>query len=141
MTFIEALYGSQYSEIAQNGKDGSKGRLNGNIFLSAFLFLCLILVFLFLTHFSKVFMQSTTNMIVSGFGGMSGKAIGKILAIPIFAIIYLLVTKTIGTEENFKAAVTRFLKYPEETRRKANAKILMPFFIALGLLLVLVFLG
>ena len=29
MTFLEALYGSQYREISERGKDGAKGRFNG----------------------------------------------------------------------------------------------------------------
>ncbi len=141
MTFIEALYGSQYAEIDKNGKDGNKGRLNGNIFLSVFILLCIVLLFIFLTFLSKTFSQAATNAVVANFGNMSGRSIGKLLAIPLFLVIYFVITKTIGTEANFKAVIAKFLTYPEEIRDKANSKILMPFFIVLGLLILLIFLN
>jgi hypothetical protein len=42
MTYLQAIYGSQNKEIAANGKEGNKGRLNGNILLSVIIFLILL---------------------------------------------------------------------------------------------------
>jgi len=135
MTFLEALYGSQYYEIHQRGKDGNKGRMNGNLFLSAFLVLLIIAVFFFCINFVPGFNDSFTKSIRRIFGFASGRSIGKLLAIPVFAIIYFIITKTVGSEASFNQKVDGFMQYPDEIKKKANAKLLIPFFV----LLVIVF--
>ncbi len=129
MTFLEALYGSQYDEIHQKGRDGNKGRLNGNIFLSALVVLFVIAVFMLAISFVPGFEESMTKSIRSIFGYSSGRAIGKLLAIPVFGIIYFIIIKTVGSETNFKNRVDAFMQYPDEEKKKANKKLLVPFFI------------
>ena len=135
MTFLEALYGSQYYEIHQKGRDGNKGRLNGNLFLSALIVLLILAVMMVSISFVPGFNESLTKSIRSVFGYSSGRSIGKLLAIPVFGIIYLIIIKTVGSESNFKNKVEAFMQYPDEVKKKANAKLLIPFFI----LLVIVF--
>ena len=129
MTFLEALYGSQYYEIHQKGRDGNKGRLNGNLFLSALIVLVVLAVLMICISFVPGFNESMTKGIRNIFGYSTGKSIGKLLAIPAFAIIYFAVLKTVGTEANFKNKVGTFMQYPDEIKKKANAKLLIPFFI------------
>ena len=62
MTFLEALYGSQYYEIHQKGRDGNKGRLNGNLFLAAFVVLFIIAVFMISISFVPGFNDSLTKI-------------------------------------------------------------------------------
>ena len=131
MTFLEALYGSQYYEIHQKGKDGNKGRLNGNMFLSALIILFILAVMMISISFVPGFNESLTQNIRSVFGDSSGRSIGKLLAIPVFGIIYLIIIKTVGSESNFKNKVEAFMQYPYEVKKKANAKLLIPFFILL----------
>jgi hypothetical protein len=131
MTFLEALYGSQYYEIHQKGRDGNKGRLNGNLFLSALIVLFILAVMMISISFVPGFNESLTKSIRSVFTYSSGKSIGKILAIPVFGIIYFVIIKTVGSESNFKNKVEAFMQYPDEVKRKANAKLLIPFFILL----------
>ena len=131
MTFLEALYGSQYYEIQQKGKDGNKGRLNGNMFLSALIILFILALMMISISFVPGFNESLTKSIRSVFGDSSGRSIGKLLAIPVFGIIYLIIVKTVGSENNFKNKVEAFMQYPEEVKKKANAKLLVPFFILL----------
>ena len=133
MTFLEALYGSQYYEIHQKGRDGNKGRLNGNLFLSALIVLFILAVMMISVSFVPGFNESLTKSIRSIFGYSSGRSIGKLLAIPVFGIIYLIIIKTVGSEGNFKNKVEAFMQYPDEVKKKANAKLLIPFFI-LGLI-------
>ena len=133
MTFLEALYGSQYYEIHQKGRDGNKGRLNGNMFLSALIILFILAVMMISISFVPGFNESLTQNIRSVFGDSSGRSIGKLLAIPVFGIIYLVIIKTVGSESNFKNKVEAFMQYPDEVKKKANAKLLIPFFI-LGLI-------
>ena len=131
MTFFEALYGSQYYEIHQKGRDGNKGRLNGNLFLSALTVLFILAVMMISISFVPGFNESLTKSIRSIFGYSSGKSIGKLLAIPVFGIIYLIILKTVGSESNFKNKVEAFMQYPDEEKKKANATLLIPFFILL----------
>jgi hypothetical protein len=133
MTFLEALYGSQYYEISQQGKDGGKGRLNANLFLSAFVILIIldsILMIMFIPGFGESFNKALTHI----FGYGNGKAMGKLLAIPLLAGIYFLVSRTVGSEANFKMHVDNFLRQPDEVKKKANKKLLLPFLILLGIL-------
>ena len=129
MTFLEALYGSQYYEIHQRGKDGNKGRLNGNVFLAALIVLFILAVLMICISFVPGFNDSMTKSVRSVFGNSTGKSIGKLLAIPVFGIIYLIIIKTVGSETNFKNKVDAFMQYPDEVKKKANAKLLIPFFI------------
>lgn len=131
MTFLEALYGSQYYEIHQKGRDGNKGRLNGNVFLSALVLLFILALLMISISFVPGFNESLTKSIRSVFGYSSGRSIGKLLAIPVFGIIYLIIIKTVGSESNFKNKVEAFMQYPDEVKKKANAKLLIPFFILL----------
>jgi hypothetical protein len=131
MTFLEALYGSQYYEIHQRGRDGNKGRLNGNIFLTAFVILFVIAILMICTRFVPGFNESLAKSIRKTFGYSSGKSIGKLLAIPLFAIIYFVIIKTIGSAENFKKHTEVFMQYPDEIKKKANAKLMTPFFVLL----------
>ena len=133
MTFFEALYGSQYWEISQQGKDGNKGRLNGNLFLSAFIILILLDGMLVLFLIPGVY-DSLTDKLTNIFGYGNGKNAGKLLAIPLLGGIYYAATKTIGSEVNFKKYVERFLKLPDDEKKKANKKLLTPFLILLGIL-------
>ena len=133
MTFLEVLYGSQYYEIHQKGRDGNKGRLNGNLFLSALILLFIIAVMMVSISFVPGFEEKMTKMVRSVFGYSSGRSIGKLLAIPVLGIIYLVIIKTVGSESNFKNKVDAFMQYPDEVKKKANAKLLIPFFI-LGLI-------
>lgn len=133
MTFLEALYGSQYYEIHQKGRDGNKGRLNGNLFLSVLIVLFIIAVMMVSISFVPGFEEKMTKSVRSIFGYSSGRSIGKLLAIPVLGIIYLVIIKTVGSESNFKNKVDAFMQYPDEVKKKANAKLLIPFFI-LGLI-------
>ena len=129
MTFLEALYGSQYYEIHEKGRDGNKGRLNGNLFLSTLIVLFILAALMVSISFIPGFNESLTKNIRSIFGYSSGRSIGKLLAIPVLGIIYLVIIKTVGSESNFKNKVDAFMQYPDEVKKKANAKLLIPFFI------------
>jgi hypothetical protein len=129
MKFFEILYGSQYFEIHQKGRDGNKGRLNGNLFLSALIMLFLFAVVMIGISFVPGFESSVTKFARSIFGYSSGKTIGKLLAIPLVGIIYFILSMTIGNEANFKKNAVAFMQYPDEEKKKANKILLIPFFI------------
>jgi Ca2+/Na+ antiporter len=129
MTFLETLYGSQYYEIHQKGRDGNKGRLNGNLFLSALIILFLFAVVMICISFIPGFNESSTRMMRSIFGYSNGKSVGRLLAIPLMAIIYFVITLTVGSEKSFNQKVEVFMQSAEEEKKKANKVLMIPFFI------------
>ena len=139
MTFLEALFGSQYEEIHKQGKDGNKGRLNANLFLAALILLAIIAILMIAINFMPGFNERFTKSIQSVFGYSSGKSIGKLLALPLFIIFYLVIKSTVGNQQNFTAKAEAFMQYPDEVRKKANARLIIPFFVLLGIVAVLAF--
>ncbi|MDD5150642.1 MAG: hypothetical protein PHC28_09185 [Flavobacterium sp.] len=139
MKFIEALYGSQYYELSTNGKDGMKGRVNGNLLLSAFLTLFILLVLMLLYCFSINFEQFFLEKFHNYFAYFSGKTTGKIVAIPIFALIYFIITKTVGSQENFIKNINKFMKHTDLEKQKANRIIIKTFMIIVFLIFILTF--
>lgn len=137
MKYFEYLYGSQYLELFQKGRDGSKGRLNGNLFFSAFI---LILIFLFIAFMSLVsedFTKEINSMFHRLFGYSSGKTIGRILALPLVFILYLIVSLSIGSKNNYRKLCQKFMELPDNEKKKANTVILAPFIVAVTLLMIL----
>src|ERR1051325_8726539 len=111
MTFLEALYGSQYYEIHQKGRDGNKGRLNANLFLSALIILFIFAIIMICINFVPGFNESMTKSIRSIFGYSGGRSIGRLLAIPLIVIIYFILSITTGSKENFRLKVETFMQY------------------------------
>src|SRR5690606_25072413 len=124
-------YGSQFDEISKQGKDGNKGRLNGNLFLSAMIIVCLFTIIILMYALIPEMDMQFNRFMRKISGGGSGKAIGKLLAIPLLALVYWIISRTIGSEQNFQKHVKNFLAYPDEIKKKANAKTLIPFFVLL----------
>ena len=139
MTFLEALFGSQYYEIHKQGKDGNKGRLNANLFLAALIILAIIALLMIGINFLPDFNENLTRSVRNVFGSSSGKSIGKLLALPVFIIIYLVINNTIGSKSNFQMKADSFMQYPDEIKKKANTKLFIPFFVLLGIVVVLAF--
>ncbi|TMI62971.1 MAG: hypothetical protein E6H07_16355 [Bacteroidetes bacterium] len=139
MSFLEALYGSQYYEIQKQGKDGNKGRTSANFFLAALIILIFIAVLMIGVSFVPGFNESLTKSIRNVFGYSSGRSIGKLLALPLFILLYFILSLSVGSKENFKIKTEAFMQYPDEVKKKANAKLLIPFFVLLAIVGVLAF--
>lgn len=137
MNFLQNLFGSQYYEISNRGGDIGRGRRNGNLFLSAFVILLIIALAAIIFTFTDCTMRDLEQSFKKTFGLMSGKAIGRLLAIPILAIIYFIIIKTVGSESSYNKYIEAFNQQPEEEKNKANAKVLIPFFIVLACLFIL----
>lgn len=140
MTFFEALYGSQYYEIQQKGRDGNKGRLNGNLVLSAFIILLLFTVLLLMVNFVPGFEKSSLKFIRNLFGkNTGGGTIGRLVAIPLLAAIYFICAATVGSKKNFTALTQKYMHYPDEVKKKANMKMLLPFLLLLVVFMAMLF--
>ncbi len=132
MTFMQAIYGSQYYEISQKGKDGAKGRFNGNILLSAFVILIILTITGLCITFSAAMGDRFNALIERTFGAEDGKGTGRLLAIPLMAVCYLVVCNTVGTEKNYNRIIEAFNLLPVDEKNRANKKILVPFFVVLA---------
>jgi hypothetical protein len=86
------------------------------------------------------FNETVTRQVRSLFGNSSGKTIGRLLTLPFFFLLFWLVQQSTGNVANFKKHVDGFMAYPEEIKKQGNRKILVPFFILLGLVILLVLL-
>ncbi|HMT73919.1 MAG TPA: hypothetical protein PKA77_07620 [Chitinophagaceae bacterium] len=140
MTFLEAVYGSQYYELQQKGKDGNKARLNGNLVLAAFIILFLFTLLLLLVNFVPGFEKNSWKAIRNIFGsGFSGRTIGRLVALPLMVVIYLICAFTVGSKKNFDAYAQKFVQYPDEVKKKAPIKMLLPFLLVLLVFLVMAF--
>lgn len=135
MTYLEALYGSQYHELQTKGRNAAKGRLNGNVFLTALIILLFFDIIVSCIHFIPGFNDKLNTSFHRWLGNGSGKGMGKLLAIPLFAVIYFAIIKTTGTKSNYEKIVDNFMQYPDEQKNKATRKALIPFFILLAILL------
>jgi hypothetical protein len=133
---LQRIYGMQYEELEQNGKDGNKARFNGNILVAAYLIVAILLLLLLVTWVPG-YNEAMTRIIRSIFGYSSGKTIGRLLAIPLFAILYYVVTITVGSESSFRKQVEAYKQFSEEEKKKSLVKVMVPFMSMLGLLLIL----
>jgi len=124
MTFLEAIYGSQYYELKQNGKDVAKGRINGNMFFSVFIILIILVMLMSIMTFSDYYNTKWNNALENNLGYASGKETGKLLAIPLFAIIYFIILKTIRTKSNYERLTNNFMQYPDDVKKKQIKKFL-----------------
>lgn len=140
MTFLEALYGSQYYEIHQKGRDGNKGRLNGNLVLSAFIILLLFTIILLMVNFVPGFEKSSWKFIRNLFGnGFGGRSIGRLVTIPLLAAIYFICAATVGSRKNFTVLTQKFMQYPDDVKKKASMKMLLPFLLVLMVFMAMLF--
>ncbi len=137
MSFLEALYGSQYYEISQSGRNGNRGKVNGNLFLTAMIILVIFALLMVAISFIPGFNEELARLFRKWFGRSSGKTIGRLLTIPLMIIIYLIVSTTVGTAANFKGHVEAFMQRPDEEKKKANAKLLVPFLLLLAIVIIL----
>jgi hypothetical protein len=133
---IESIYGFQYEELVQNGKDGNKARQAGNLLVSAFIIVFLFLLILIVSHIPGM-NNSLNGIFHKAFGYSSGKFIGRLLAIPLLAIIYFIVKNVIGSEARFRQYVEAFALYSPEEKKNSMMRVMIPFMGMLALLLIL----
>ena len=137
MTLINALYGSQYHDLQAKGYDTSKGRLYGNLLFAATIMIYLFALLILWSFFSEDLSKDITRFLKSIFGRSTGKAIGKIVAIPLIAIIYLVVALLFGSKKQYEKHHQKFTNAPQHKKDKAIGRMIAVFVIGLGSLFVL----
>ncbi len=135
---IESLYGMQYEELIQNGKDGNKARVNGNLFLAAYAIVILFLIAVVCTHISHHH-EATKRVVNNVFGIVSTTEIeiGEILLLPLLLAVYFIISLTIGSQRSFQRHIDAYTHYSDRDQRSAFQRVLLPFMAILGLLLLL----
>ncbi|WP_046758164.1 hypothetical protein [Kordia jejudonensis] len=137
MTVLDALYGSQYWELKNKGYDVQKGRLYGNLLFAATVMIYLFVIVIIWSFFSEDFTKDLTRFLKSIFGYSTGKAIGKIIAIPLIGIIYLIVALFFGSKKKYVKRYETYEKASQQEKDNAIGKMVMIFAIGLGSLFIL----
>ena len=92
---------------------------------------------LFRSFLSETFKSDAFSFVNENF--INGKSAGKLLAIPVLALSYFIVNKTVGSESNFQKTIQSFYNLPEDIRKTANKKLLTYFFIIFAVFLIICF--
>ena len=137
MNIIDALYGGQYSELESKGYDVQKGRFYGNLLFTAIILIYLFIVIIVLNFISEDILDDLTKPIRRLFGRSMGKAANQIVAIPLIAIIYLIVALFFGSKKRYEKSYQTFSAATKEEKDKASGKLIAIFIVGLLLLVVL----
>lgn len=113
MNWLECVYCHTQYERLEQGKKITYSSQNGNIML---MFALLILVFG--TLFMLLIIFPNIVLLLSD----SQKTIGQILISALIALLYPIISKTIGRQENFERITESFLKMSSEEQVKISNK-------------------
>jgi len=101
MNLFDCVTCNQYYELIKTGRNGNKALLNGNMLNTT----CVVLLLLTICNF--IFMNETiennfSETIGSIFGERSGKGLGELIALPVWAVVFFIIKNTTGTKRHFK---------------------------------------
>jgi len=111
---------------------------NGNLLNSACILLLLLTLFN-LTVLNGAASKNFFEELGTRFGERSGKGLGELLAIPLFAIIYFFVKSTVGTKSRFQRLTERFDSMGEQEKKAVFRRGAIFVFTCLGLFLITFF--
>jgi len=137
MNSIDALYGGQYSELKNKGYDIQKGRFYGNLMLTAVVLIYFFVVIIILNFISEDILDDLLKPLKSIFGRSMGKAASQIVAIPLIAIVYLIIALLFGSKKRYEKSYQVYSKTTQEEKDKVMGKMIAVFVIGLLLLVVL----
>ncbi|MEM6718765.1 MAG: hypothetical protein AAF611_05610 [Bacteroidota bacterium] len=131
MNIITALYGSQYSDLENKGYDVNKGRMYGNMLLTATILIYIFIILIILGFISDDIIKDLTKPLRSIFGRSMGKAASQIVAIPLIAFIYLIVAILFGSKKRYEKSFQVYSKATREEKDNAMGKLIGIFIIGL----------
>ena len=138
MNLFDCITCNQYYELVKTGRDGKKALFNGNLLNTACIFL-LLLTFVNIVFLNSAVEQTYSESLASIFGERSGKRLGELMAIPLLAIIYFAVKKTIGTEPHFERITSAFDALSEPDKKAIFKRGSVFLFTCFGLFLITFF--
>jgi hypothetical protein len=140
MNYIETIYCSQYYELKKMGKDPMKGRLNATLLTAAMILLLLICVGVIVDHTAS--RPVISRFFLHGIGkGMSGRSLGKIIALVGMASIGGLLYVTYGSEARYKRMIEEWDQLPDEVLKKTPIRALKIFGVVFGAFLLVMILN
>ncbi|AXG71385.1 hypothetical protein KORDIASMS9_03642 [Kordia sp. SMS9] len=137
MNIINALYGSQYSELKNKSYDVNKGRFYGNLLLTAIIIIYLFIAVIILNFISEDILDDLLKPLRRMFGRSMGKAASQIVAIPLIVVIYLIVMLLFGSKKRYEKSYQIYDKASKEEKDSAMGKLIGIFLIGFLSLVIL----
>lgn len=137
MNIITALYGSQYSDLKNKSYDVNKGRLYGNMLLTATILIYIFVILIILGFISEDIIDELTKPLRKVFGRSMGKAASQIVAIPLIVIIYAIVALLFGSKKRYQKSYDVYASATQEEKDNAMGKLIGIFVIGLLALVIL----
>ena len=122
MNLLESVYCYLQYEKIKEGQPVSYDVKSGNIVVS----LCIVMLifggFFLLFTVSPNTADAVEDFFKDVFGRTTGKAIGQLLLLFLLVIVYPIITRTIGTQDNFERITAELLKMTKVEQEKISKK-------------------
>lgn len=143
MTYLEALYGSQYADLKFNNQPIENGRTNGNMFMTALIIMSIICLFgVFMLLVTALKMPVTISMkSISETLGVSNNMLVVYILLPAILIVYFIWSKTLGSEDAYLKYCKGYEASSEVDKLASNKKSLRPLFACIVLFFLIIFLS
>ena len=138
MNLFDCVICNQYYDLVNTGRDGSKALFNGNLLNTTCIFL-MLLTLCNLTLMNSALAENLFTWVGSEFGERSGKGLSELMALPLLALIYFIVKKTIGTKTRFDRIISEFDSMDETSKKTIFKRGSVFVFTCLGLFLITFF--
>lgn len=136
MTYPETIFAFLHHGRQKENKPLAKIPRTANVVLTVCFVMLIMSVFFTLILISPSLGNGIEDFLEDVFGRTSGRAIGKILAILIMALVYPVIKYTIGTQENFNRLKNIYLGLLPEEQALAAKKGARFFYLCLASLAV-----
>jgi hypothetical protein len=131
MNWIETVYCSQYYELKQNGRDPMKARLNGTLLTAIMILLALVVLLKMTGKFIPWHLPEESVL--------TGKTIGKLVALAGLLLVGSLLNFTIGSEKSYRKMMAGWEQLPDEVLKATIKRSLVYFMIVFAAFLFAVF--
>lgn len=139
MTLLQSLYCNQYYDLKKQGKEYAAHK-NGNITVTVSLLFNVCTVFFLLAFLSDSFADFIGHGFKHFFQGITGKGMGRLIALLLMATIYPIVIYTVGKKENFDKTIAAFEAMSDAEQKEVSSKGIKYFFGSIGIAFVSVLL-
>jgi hypothetical protein len=113
MNVIQAIFCSQYLELSKKGK-GEAAYKNGLVLCAIAIGLNLMTILFVLIGFDLNPLGNINRI----FGSMSGRTSGRVIALVLFGVLFILLRYLFLTKDWFHRTVNNFEQFDEQQRKK-----------------------
>lgn len=140
MNLLESIYCYLHSEKLKENQPLSHDTTTGNILVTLSIIMLIFGSFFLVITISPSASDAMEDFLKSIFGRNAGRLIGQFLIFILLIIIYPIVIKTIGTQENFERIAVDFLKMSEIEKERVAKKGKIFFLVCLFTMVIPIFL-